>query len=198
MIKKRQVSRERHRWGARVRLVSDFLGLSFYFQGEEDEEDSGDEAARSGAANYTGVSIKVCPISTFSITLECTGLTSLPFGCYQVSFNSKSDEGLRIQQLSGGQKALVALATGPSLSRFPTRRALALAPVTSPSFADSFPASGPQCSPSKNATPRPSTSSTRSTPTSTPSTELPSLVRPSFLLPFYPNPVSRLSLQYRC
>jgi structural maintenance of chromosome 3 (chondroitin sulfate proteoglycan 6) len=29
----------------------------------------------------------------------------------QVSFNSKVDEGLRIQQLSGGQKSLVALAT---------------------------------------------------------------------------------------
>ena len=33
----------------------------------------------------------------------------------QVSFNSKVDEGLRIQQLSGGQKSLVALATGASL-----------------------------------------------------------------------------------
>jgi structural maintenance of chromosome 3 (chondroitin sulfate proteoglycan 6) len=30
----------------------------------------------------------------------------------QVSFNSKADEGQRIQQLSGGQKSLVALATG--------------------------------------------------------------------------------------
>lgn len=30
----------------------------------------------------------------------------------EVSFNSKVDEGLRIQQLSGGQKSLVALATG--------------------------------------------------------------------------------------
>lgn len=29
-----------------------------------------------------------------------------------MSFNSKDDEGLRIQQLSGGQKSLVALATG--------------------------------------------------------------------------------------
>jgi len=29
----------------------------------------------------------------------------------KVSFNSKHDEGLRIQQLSGGQKSLVALAT---------------------------------------------------------------------------------------
>jgi hypothetical protein len=34
----------------------------------------------------------------------------------QVSFNSKVDEGLRIQQLSGGQKSLVALATGMSIS----------------------------------------------------------------------------------
>jgi len=30
----------------------------------------------------------------------------------KVSFNSKVDEGLRIQQLSGGQKSLVALALG--------------------------------------------------------------------------------------
>lgn len=30
----------------------------------------------------------------------------------KVSFNSKIDEGLRIQQLSGGQKSLVALALG--------------------------------------------------------------------------------------
>ena len=34
---------------------------------------------------------------------------------FQVSFNSKVDEGLRIQQLSGGQKSLVALATGMKL-----------------------------------------------------------------------------------
>lgn len=40
---------------------------------------------RSAIDSYTGVAIKV-------------------------SFNSKSDEGLRIQQLSGGQKSLVALA----------------------------------------------------------------------------------------
>jgi hypothetical protein len=31
---------------------------------------------------------------------------------HKVSFNSKVDEGLRIQQLSGGQKSLVALALG--------------------------------------------------------------------------------------
>ncbi|KAF8148188.1 structural maintenance of chromosome protein 3 [Crassisporium funariophilum] len=45
-----------------------------------------DETQQSSIDNYTGVSIKV-------------------------SFNSKVDEGLRIQQLSGGQKSLVALAT---------------------------------------------------------------------------------------
>ncbi len=51
-----------------------------------DDEDTGDEEGRkSSVDNYTGVSIKV-------------------------SFNSKSDEGLRISQLSGGQKSLVALA----------------------------------------------------------------------------------------
>jgi chromosome segregation ATPase len=33
----------------------------------------------------------------------------------KVSFNSKVDEGLRIQQLSGGQKSLVALALGEYL-----------------------------------------------------------------------------------
>jgi len=52
---------------------------------EEEEED--DDTQQSSVDNYTGVSIKV-------------------------SFNSKVDEGLRIQQLSGGQKSLVALATG--------------------------------------------------------------------------------------
>lgn len=36
----------------------------------------------------------------------------------KVSFNSKVDEGLRIQQLSGGQKSLVALATGMSRPPF--------------------------------------------------------------------------------
>ncbi|KAI0081880.1 structural maintenance of chromosome protein 3 [Panus rudis PR-1116 ss-1] len=55
---------------------------------DQDEEDAeeGDETQQSSIDNYTGVSIKV-------------------------SFNSKVDEGLRIQQLSGGQKSLVALAT---------------------------------------------------------------------------------------
>ncbi|KAG6879829.1 hypothetical protein C0992_011112 [Termitomyces sp. T32_za158] len=54
-------------------------------QDEEMDEDAG-ETQQSAIDNYTGVSIKV-------------------------SFNSKVDEGLRIQQLSGGQKSLVALAT---------------------------------------------------------------------------------------
>ncbi|KAG6840817.1 hypothetical protein C0991_004108 [Blastosporella zonata] len=54
-------------------------------QDEEMDEDV-EETQQSTIDNYTGVSIKV-------------------------SFNSKVDEGLRIQQLSGGQKSLVALAT---------------------------------------------------------------------------------------
>ncbi|KAG9047985.1 Structural maintenance of chromosomes protein 3 [Tulasnella sp. UAMH 9824] len=53
---------------------------------DEDEDDEDAQRRRSSIDNYTGVSIKV-------------------------SFNSKVDEGLRIQQLSGGQKSLVALAT---------------------------------------------------------------------------------------
>ncbi|TFK53843.1 structural maintenance of chromosome protein 3 [Heliocybe sulcata] len=53
---------------------------------EDDAEDDAEDAQQSSVDNYTGVSIKV-------------------------SFNSKVDEGLRIQQLSGGQKSLVALAT---------------------------------------------------------------------------------------
>ena len=54
---------------------------------DEDEMEEDEDTQRSSVDNYTGVSIKV-------------------------SFNSKVDEGLRIQQLSGGQKSLVALATG--------------------------------------------------------------------------------------
>ena len=48
--------------------------------------DEDEETQQTTIDNYTGISIKV-------------------------SFNSKVDEGLRIQQLSGGQKSLVALAT---------------------------------------------------------------------------------------
>ncbi|KAF8335540.1 RecF/RecN/SMC [Amanita rubescens] len=53
--------------------------------GNVDEDTDGEEERKGSVDNYTGVSIKV-------------------------SFNSKSDEGLRISQLSGGQKSLVALA----------------------------------------------------------------------------------------
>ncbi|KAI0742187.1 SMC-like protein [Irpex lacteus] len=53
---------------------------------DQDEDAEEVEEQQSSIDNYTGVSIKV-------------------------SFNSKVDEGLRIQQLSGGQKSLVALAT---------------------------------------------------------------------------------------
>ncbi|THH18649.1 hypothetical protein EW146_g2367 [Bondarzewia mesenterica] len=53
-------------------------------QDEEDAEEA-EDGQQTTVDNYTGVSIKV-------------------------SFNSKVDEGLRIQQLSGGQKSLVALA----------------------------------------------------------------------------------------
>ena len=54
---------------------------------DEEAEEEMDDTQKSSVDNYTGISIKV-------------------------SFNSKVDEGLRIQQLSGGQKSLVALATG--------------------------------------------------------------------------------------
>ncbi|KAF5351584.1 hypothetical protein D9758_007209 [Tetrapyrgos nigripes] len=53
---------------------------------DDQADDDAEETQQSSVDNYTGVSIKV-------------------------SFNSKVDEGLRIQQLSGGQKSLVALAT---------------------------------------------------------------------------------------
>ncbi|KAL4070010.1 RecF/RecN/SMC [Scleroderma yunnanense] len=52
---------------------------------DDDAMDEVDDTQQSSIDNYTGVAIKV-------------------------SFNSKVDEGLRIQQLSGGQKSLVALA----------------------------------------------------------------------------------------
>ncbi|KAK7035417.1 Structural maintenance of chromosomes protein 3 [Paramarasmius palmivorus] len=53
---------------------------------DQDEDEEQEETQVSSVDNCTGISIKV-------------------------SFNSKVDEGLRIQQLSGGQKSLVALAT---------------------------------------------------------------------------------------
>lgn len=51
----------------------------------EDDMDVDEPEEDGGVENYTGVAIRV-------------------------SFKSKSNEGLRLQQLSGGQKALVALA----------------------------------------------------------------------------------------
>ena len=66
---------------------------------EEDEE-----APQSTIDNYTGVSIKV--------NSHCSEAWQVLLRLREVSFNSKVDEGLRIQQLSGGQKSLVALATG--------------------------------------------------------------------------------------
>lgn len=73
------------------RIDEDQAGSDVEMEDEEEEEEVGTAAAlrrkkKSQIDSYTGVSIKV-------------------------SFNSKHDEGLRIQQLSGGQKSLVALAT---------------------------------------------------------------------------------------
>lgn len=70
---------------------------------------------------------------------------------FQVSFNSKSNEGLRIQQLSGGQKSLVALATGKLVTAHEAHIADFVLCV--------------QYSPSRNVTPRHSTCLTRLTPT---------------------------------
>ena len=72
-------------------------------------EEEAEETQQSAVDNYTGVSIKV----RFVVSI----LRAL-FIFIQVSFNSKVDEGLRIQQLSGGQKSLVALATGSLYSYF--------------------------------------------------------------------------------
>lgn len=65
------------------------IGLSAHSDAEQDEEteETNPDREKSEIDRYTGISIKV-------------------------SFNSRSDEGQRIQQLSGGQKSLVALATG--------------------------------------------------------------------------------------
>jgi len=59
--------------------------LSTSSQDENDMDVDEPEQDEGGVENYTGVSIRV-------------------------SFKSKSNEGLKLQQLSGGQKALVALA----------------------------------------------------------------------------------------
>lgn len=54
---------------------------------ETQETENQQQREKSEIDNYSGVSIRV-------------------------SFNSKQDEGQRLSQLSGGQKSLVALATG--------------------------------------------------------------------------------------
>lgn len=59
---------------------------------EETQETDQQGKEKSEIDNYTGVSIRV-------------------------SFNSKQDEGQRLTQLSGGQKSLVALATGSFLPK---------------------------------------------------------------------------------
>lgn len=120
-----------------------------------------DEPEEEGSVeNYTGVAIRV-------------------------SFKSKSNEGLRLQQLSGGQKALVALAlsaSSSSSSSFAARRSSTLTLLSLAAV---------QSSRSRSATLRRSTSLTRSTPTSTPTAAPPSPVRPSPPLPRSPSPLPR-------
>jgi structural maintenance of chromosome 3 (chondroitin sulfate proteoglycan 6) len=72
---------------------------------DEDMDEDAEETQQSSVDNYTGISIKVS-------LCNCSYSDDLSSLLGQVSFNSKVDEGLRIQQLSGGQKSLVALATG--------------------------------------------------------------------------------------
>lgn len=100
------------------------------WQPEEETEETDPTRLKTEVDNYTGVSI-------------------------QVSFNSKHNEGQRISQLSGGQKSLVALATG-KLSHAPR-----------------IEADTSQSSQFRNVTPRHSTSLTKSMPTWIPNTELP-------------------------
>lgn len=65
------------------------------------------EERNESVERYSGVSIKV------KYNSACLFGIDLSLICYitlKVSFNSKSDEGMIMQQLSGGQKSLVALA----------------------------------------------------------------------------------------
>ena len=113
----------------------------------QEDEDSEDEQRRESVENYTGVGISV-------------------------SFNSKHDDQQRIQQLSGGQKSTLSLLSSPlfipsylaSFSRLPYPTDVAIQAS----------AHSPSSSQSSNATPPPSTSSTKSTPTSKRSTGPPS------------------------
>ena len=77
---------------------------------QREDEESDDDAEHEGGSvsQYTGVSIKVRLSTRYRASSTATDIG------LQVSFNSKVDEGLRIQQLSGGQKSLVALATSKS------------------------------------------------------------------------------------
>lgn len=136
-------------------------------QADDDDDDDDDEAEaerKDSVENYIGVGISV-------------------------SFNSKHDEQQRMQQLSGGQKSTFVLPI-PSLtpphpltphtthsptfpapthpSHFPTN------PTNQPPQKPQASAPSPSSSPSSNATRRPSTCSTRSTPTWTRSTAAPS------------------------
>lgn len=75
-----------------VSSILDFAVSRSLIVEQDDEMDVGEDGeATHSVENYTGVAIRV-------------------------SFNSKSSEGLKIQQLSGGQKALVALAMSASCS----------------------------------------------------------------------------------
>lgn len=134
---------------------------------EEEGDDDGEEeeGRKESVENYTGVGISV-------------------------SFNSKHDDQQRIQQLSGGQKSEFPLPhshphpfksfpppaplhsrpqryihSPKDVCRMLTKSSWTKNQVSAPSLSSS---------PSNNATPRPSTSLTKSTPTSTPSTAPPS------------------------
>jgi structural maintenance of chromosome 3 (chondroitin sulfate proteoglycan 6) len=79
--------------------------------GEDDEEEAtprkrkGKKPAKRKASTAKAKKVKKTPAKKDRSTIDSyTGVS------IKVSFNSKSDEGLRIQQLSGGQKSLVALA----------------------------------------------------------------------------------------
>ena len=123
-----------------------------------DDEESEDAERRESVENYTGVGISV-------------------------SFNSKHDDQQRIQQLSGGQKSkFLSLLISQSIPLNPPHL---IRPCLSPTKTkpqqinakinfQQVSAPSPSSSQSHNATPHPSTSSTKSTPTSTPSTVPPS------------------------
>lgn len=72
--------------------------------------DTDNDYSHSAADNYSGVSIMVNYIVEPQGLNTITMLKRFLISIMQVSFNSKTDEGLIMQQLSGGQKSLVALA----------------------------------------------------------------------------------------